>query len=201
MPRRKKREEISVSPESQLHDRRAEEMVLGCFMVDETLLDSSNLEGEDFFDEKHRLIFAAMKNLRKRGIGLDPALVTKELGEKASECGGEAYLFGLMSNVPSVIYYKHFAEALKALKVRRKAFEAIQKLLSLICNPSVPFPKVIEAAQSLPHVIEWESRPPGRSDCASPSPTRTSRFTTWSSPSARWRTWTWRRLLRTRRYG
>ena len=106
-----------ASAEAQLppQNLEAEESVLGAMMVSESalepvLIDVRLLE-EDFYRERHRIIFRAIKALEARGQAVDSLTVTEQLTQSGelAEAGGRDAVVGLGSTTPAPGNARHYA--------------------------------------------------------------------------------------------
>ncbi len=112
----------------------AEESVLGAMMVAETAVASVivdvHLRDEDFYRQKHRIIFNAVHSLHSRGEPVDALTVTEQLtnlGELA-EAGGKEFVSSLASTVPVAGNADHYARIVKANAMLRSLLEASHKI-------------------------------------------------------------------------
>src|SRR5438034_11742618 len=97
----------------------AEESVLGAMMVSEgaiipVILDV-RLQDEDFYRERHRVIFRGIKALNERGEPVDALTVTEILTQRGeiAEAGGKEVVSGLASTVPAPGNARHYAQIVK----------------------------------------------------------------------------------------
>ena len=112
----------------------AEESVLGAMMVSETAVASVivdvHLGDEDFYRQRHRIIFNAIHSLHSRGEPVDALTVTEQLtnlGELA-EAGGKEFVSSLASTVPVAGNADHYARIVKANAMLRRLLEASHKI-------------------------------------------------------------------------
>jgi replicative DNA helicase len=112
----------------------AEESVLGAMMVAETAVASVivdvHLRDEDFYRQRHRIIFNAIHSLHSRGEPVDALTVTEQLtnlGELA-EAGGKEFVSSLASTVPVAGNAEHYARIVKANAMLRRLLEASHKI-------------------------------------------------------------------------
>jgi replicative DNA helicase len=112
----------------------AEESVLGAMMVSEqaiaaVILDV-HLTDEDFYRERHRIIFRAIKALSEKGEPVDALTVTEyltQLGELA-EAGGREFVSSLASTVPVPGNAGHYAKIVKANAMLRRLLATSQRI-------------------------------------------------------------------------
>lgn len=88
------------------HSHEAEQAVLGGVMIDNSRWEEvqERLQSEDFFHPHHKTIFETMADLARRDVPFDVITLSESLksADRLSGAGGEAYLFELASNTPSV---------------------------------------------------------------------------------------------------
>ena len=112
----------------------AEESVLGAMMVSETAVTSVivdvHLRDDDFYRERHRLIFRAAKSLSERGEPVDALTVTEQLTQMGdlTEAGGKEAVQSLASTVPVAGNADHYARIVKANAMLRRLLEASHRI-------------------------------------------------------------------------
>ena len=105
----------SVPPQS----LEAETSVLGAVLLAEAALDAVlldvRLKAEDFYRERHRLIFRAMIRLKDRSEPVDALTVSEELegSSELEEAGGRAYVHSLPTTVPAAGNVRHYAKIVR----------------------------------------------------------------------------------------
>jgi replicative DNA helicase len=116
---------VSVSPDAPghvpPHNLEAETSVLGAILLEERALDGVlidvRLRPEDFYRERHRLIFRAMVHLREKAEPepVDALTVSEELTRSGEldAAGGTAYVHSLPSMVPAIGNVRHYARIVK----------------------------------------------------------------------------------------
>ena len=102
MPNDTTLEALKVPP----HSLEAEQSVLGGLLLDNSAADKVGdiLAGEDFYNDAHRSVFAAIMNLIADNKPADVVTVAEALGslKKLDYVGGMAYLGALVENVPTM---------------------------------------------------------------------------------------------------
>lgn len=105
----------------------AEAAVLGAMLVSDPapgrVIDEVRLEPDDFYFDRHRVIYRAMVQLHRAGKPCDQLTVVgalKEAGQQ-EEVGGEDYLFELSGNVSAPGNVQHHAEIVQRLAMEREA--------------------------------------------------------------------------------
>lgn len=102
----------------------AEQAVLGCALIDSEICLNivGKLEDEDFYNETHRHIFRAIKDLQKDSVNVDFVTVSDYLDRKGliNSVGGMAYITSLTNVVPSAAGYSHYVEIVRKNAVLRK---------------------------------------------------------------------------------
>lgn len=102
----------------------AEQAVLGCALIDSEICLNivSKLDESDFYNETHRHIFHAIKDLQKNSINVDFVTVSDYLDRKGliNSVGGMAYITTLTNVVPSAAGYTHYVEIVRKSSVLRQ---------------------------------------------------------------------------------
>ncbi len=112
----------------------AEQSVLGALMVSEgamnpVLLDV-RLADEDFYRERHRLVFRAIKTLYERAEPVDALTVSELLKQQGEleEAGGQDGVSQLASTVPVPGNARHYARIVKQNSLLRRLLGAAQTI-------------------------------------------------------------------------
>jgi len=112
----------------------AEESVLGAMMVSETAVASVivdvHLTDQDFYRERHRIIFKAVHSLHAKGEPVDALTVVEQLTQmgELTEAGGKDIVSSLASTVPVAGNADHYARIVKANAMLRRLLKASQQI-------------------------------------------------------------------------
>lgn len=104
------------------HDANAEAAVLGAVLLRNDALDLVELRADDFYDPRHREVFAAMRALQAKHRPIDPVTLEGELMrcEKLLAIGGLSFLSELLDSVPTADNIGHYAEAVADASLKRR---------------------------------------------------------------------------------
>ncbi|HET7588569.1 MAG TPA: DnaB-like helicase C-terminal domain-containing protein [Solirubrobacterales bacterium] len=95
----------------------AEASVLGAMLVSEPVLPAVQaevgLQPDDFYLDRHRLLFAAILKLAGDGKPVDELTVVDRLGEDLEKTGGRHYVSELAAKVPSAANGIHYAKIVR----------------------------------------------------------------------------------------
>lgn len=110
----------------------AETTVLGAIIADGEKINEVEdiLNLNDFYAEKHKVIYGAMKNLSTKGIIIDAITLAEELKAKGhlERCGGVTYLAQLSSSILGENIVDH-ARIVKEKSERRKFIQAAMRMI------------------------------------------------------------------------
>lgn len=110
----------------------AERSLLGAVLLDQEALPRvlDRLKAEDFYDDRHREIFAACESLYEKRRPIDLVTLTEELKsrENFEEIGGVTYLTTLANSVPSSAHLVHYAETVAAKATLRRLIAAASRI-------------------------------------------------------------------------
>ena len=112
----------------------AEESVLGAMLVAESALgrviDEVKLGPEDFYLEKHALLYAAIHDLYAASKPVDELSVTEALVQRGEieEAGGKHYVSELAAKVPAAGNARHYAEIVQQNSLLRRLLGAGQEI-------------------------------------------------------------------------
>lgn len=113
----------------------AEQSVLGALLVGSdgrkvfaTVSAEEGLRPDDFYRERHRLIYGAAAELADGNEPIDPVTLAERLGERLDDAGGLAYLHHLPDVVPSVGSFRQYARIVRDHAYRRELLAAAREL-------------------------------------------------------------------------
>lgn len=111
----------------------AERSLLGAILISDAKMPEiiTILKPEDFYENRHQTIFAAMVNLYDTHKPIDLLTLTSELKKqkKLKEIGGAPYLTELSNFVPAASHAKAYADIIEKASVRRRLIEAGSKIV------------------------------------------------------------------------
>jgi replicative DNA helicase len=113
------------------HNLDAEASVLGGVLLrNEALNHIETLAPEDFYDPRHREVFAAMKALETRSRPIDPVTIEEQLSKsgKLAAVGGLAFLAELVGIVPTADNIGHYAEIVREKATARRLILAASEI-------------------------------------------------------------------------
>ena len=113
-------------------DMVAEKSLLGAIMISDSVLPEilTIVRPNDFYDEKHRIIFSAMMDLYDSHQPVDLLTITSMLKQKKQirDVGGASYLAELSNFVPAASHAKAYAEIIEKASTRRRLINAGTKI-------------------------------------------------------------------------
>jgi replicative DNA helicase len=133
----------------------AEESVLGAMMVSEKALDmvviDARLSDDDFYRERHRIIFRAIKTLNGRGEPVDSLTVIEHLTQSGelAEAGGRDVVAALASTTPAPLNAGHYAKIVRENALLRRLLEAARKIEGSVQGREAEPRDLVERAESL----------------------------------------------------
>jgi replicative DNA helicase len=131
----------------------AERAVLGSLLLDaDAMIKIANfLRPEDFYRDRHTLLYQAMQSLFERREPLDFVTLVDELErqEQLEEVGGPAYLSELINGTPSAIFVDHYARIVERTAVLRRLITAAGKIAELAYDESQELEAVVDKAEQI----------------------------------------------------
>src|SRR5918994_1556467 len=112
----------------------AEESVLGAMMVSEAAMEpvliDAHLQEEDFYRDRHRAVFRAIRTLHERSDPVDALTVTEYLSQhgEPEAAGGKDAVSTLASTVPAPGNARHYALIVKQNALLRRLLTAAQAI-------------------------------------------------------------------------
>lgn len=136
---------------TQLFDRDLEEALIGAILINpDAIVDvSPKLNARDFYIHRHEWIWEAFKRLQQASKNIDVLTVKQELENagKIEESGGMEYLISLTNLVPSSLHAESYAEAIKALAIRRRLLSSANEIAKYAHRKDLGIDAVIEEAE------------------------------------------------------
>jgi replicative DNA helicase len=133
----------------------AESSVLGAMMVSEgaiapVILDV-RLHDEDFYRERHRIVFRAITGLYEQGEPVDALTVSEFLAQRGelAEAGGKETVSELASTVPVPGNARHYAQIVKQNSLLRRLLGASQRIQKSVHDREGEPDALVERAESL----------------------------------------------------
>jgi replicative DNA helicase len=127
---------IDVLPQQQKalpHSEESERAVLGAVMLDPSVLPtiSGRLRAEDFYSERHQLLYQAMLDLREEQVETDLRTLQARLEQRGQleRIGGLAYLTGLDLDLPDLGRIDTYVEIVKERSVRRRLIQTAGEII------------------------------------------------------------------------
>jgi len=142
----------------------AEQSLLGGLLLDNRKWDeiAGAVTAEDFYDQNHRLIFAAISSLQEDGKPVDIITVTEflEKREQLEKAGGAAYISGLANNTPGVANILAYVEIVRDRAILRALILASNDIAESAYNPLERAPRDVldYAEQKVFEISERDGR-------------------------------------------
>ncbi len=115
------------------HNLEAEAALLGCLIMDAEVQSDilERLRDEDFYQESHRVILAAMRAVYASHRTIDPVTLTDELTKSGDleKAGGVQAITELAANTPSSANYREYLAILRRDAVNRALIRAANKVI------------------------------------------------------------------------
>jgi replicative DNA helicase len=115
------------------HSEESERAVLGGILLDPAVLPTiaGRLRPDDFYLDRHRVLYEAMLDLQDARVGIDLRTVQAKLEQqlKFDEVGGLAYLVGLDLDLPDIGRIDNYVEIVKERSVRRRLIQAAGQIV------------------------------------------------------------------------
>ncbi len=125
---------------------------LGSLLIDSDafIKIGDTLSPDDFFDERHRTIYAAMKILFDKHSPVDILTLSEQLksGGHLEAIGGASYLTELTNFVPTSAHLEKYAEVISEKSIRRKLISASGDIATIGSDENKSLQELIEEAES-----------------------------------------------------
>ncbi len=135
------------------HSAEAEQAIVGGLMLDNQVWDkiSTKLCETDFYRTEHRILFRAISALAKKEQPFDVVtlLDTLKSHNELDDAGGEAYLFELANNTPSVANVSAYADIVREKSVQRQLITVATEIADAAYSPNGrEVPELLDMAET-----------------------------------------------------
>ncbi|CAM2789848.1 Replicative DNA helicase [Legionella steigerwaltii] len=135
------------------HSVEAEQSIIGGLMLDNEVWDkvSNKLCETDFYRTEHRILFRAISSLVKKDQPFDVVTLLDALKShnELDDAGGEAYLFELANNTPSVANVSAYADIVREKSVQRQLIHVATEIADSAYNPGGrQVPELLDMAET-----------------------------------------------------
>lgn len=129
-----------------------EASLLGSLLIDSDAFVkiSDIIESLDFYDERHKLIFSAMRSLYDKRSPVDILTLSEQLKSQGhlDMVGGAGYLTELTNTVPTASHLEQYAEIVADKAIRRRLISASEDIADIGSNESKSLQELIEEAET-----------------------------------------------------
>lgn len=129
----------------------AEQSVLGSLLLDRDAIIkiADTLSSEDFYDDKHRIIYLAILRLYDERSSIDILTVANKLDEGASldKIGGMSYLTTLVNTVPSAAHVYHYAQIVRRKGTLRRLISQANEIIGLGYQETADLESILDQAE------------------------------------------------------
>ncbi len=130
----------------------AEASLLGAILIDSDAIVkiADSIVANDFYDQKHRDIYDAIRQLYEKHSPIDVLTLTDQLRGtgQLDSAGGAAYLTQLTNYVPTASHVEQYASIVSQKALRRRLIKASQEMVSLGYDEAKSLQEIIESAES-----------------------------------------------------
>ncbi len=143
-----------ASPAAPPHSIEAEQSVLGAVLLSDRVhyafVIEEGLRPEDFYRERHRVIYESMLDLYTESEPIDVLTVTEHLRSrgKLEEAGGAAEIDALTGAVPAVGNLRRYGQIVKEHSLLRRVLTATYEIQASVHNHDAPPREIVERAES-----------------------------------------------------
>jgi len=129
----------------------AEQSFLGSLLIDKDAIIKVGdiVHPDDFYSDKHKLIYESILELFKRHEPIDLLTLANKLEEKdkLKEIGGRSYLASLSNMVPTAAHIKHYAEIVQKKGTLRHLIKAARNITELAFDEEEEVNTILDQAE------------------------------------------------------
>ncbi len=131
----------------------AEISLLACVLMDgsQIIALSDELEEEDFYDPKNRIIYRSMLNLYTKGSKLDLTTVFTELKNQnlLDAAGGASYISDIASHSYTTSYIDDYITLVKSASLKRRTLESLNDLVKIGMDSKIDADEYLEETEKI----------------------------------------------------
>ncbi len=135
------------------HNREAEEYILGGVLMENSSLDivCEIISPDDFYTERHRIIYEEMLRLTEKGLPIDLVSLTEAIERKGKQdkVGGGSYIAQLGDRIPTTASIEYYARLIREKSVLRALIVGAGEIIKTARNPGEDVPQVLENAEQI----------------------------------------------------
>lgn len=129
-----------------------EASLLGSLLIDSDsfIKIADQIQPDDFFDEKHRMIFISMQTLHNKRSPIDILTLSEQLkgDSRLEQIGGASFLTELTNTVPTAAHLEQYAEIVADKAIRRRLISASQEIADVSFDENKSLAELIEEAET-----------------------------------------------------
>jgi len=141
-----------ASPKVPPQNVEAEQSVLGSLMLDRDAIIkiADIISPEDFYYEKHTVIFRVMLDLYRDKASIDVLTVGNRLSEidQMKNIGGTTYLTQLVNSVPSAAHVVHYAQIVKRKGTLRQLIKVSSEITNIAYDEEDDVQTILDSAEN-----------------------------------------------------
>ncbi len=130
----------------------AEASLLGSLIIDSDsfVKIADQIYADDFYNDRHRLIFSAMRSLHDKRSPIDILTLSEQLKNNGQldRVGGASYLTELTNFVPTAAHLEQYAQIVADKSVRRQLIQASQDIAVIGSEEKKSLQELIEEAET-----------------------------------------------------
>jgi len=127
-----------------------EASLLGSLLIDSDAFIKivDQIQADDFYDEKHRMIYSAMQSLYDKRSPIDILTMSEQLknDSRLEIIGGASFLTELTNTVPTAAHLEQYAEIVAEKAIRRRLITASQDIADISSDENKSLQELIEEA-------------------------------------------------------
>jgi replicative DNA helicase len=108
------------------------------------------IQADDFYDQKHGMIFSAMRSLYDKRSPIDILTMSEQLknDSRLDIIGGASFLTELTNTVPTAAHLEQYADIVAEKAIRRRLISASQDIADVSSDENKSLQELIEEAES-----------------------------------------------------
>jgi len=129
-----------------------EASLLGSLLIDGDafIKIADQIQSEDFYDDKHKMIYMAMRSLYDKRSPIDILTMSEQLknDSRLEIIGGASFLTELTNTVPTAAHLEQYAEIVAEKAIRRRLIIASQEIADVSSDENKSLQELIEEAET-----------------------------------------------------
>ncbi len=133
------------------HSKDAEQAILGAILIQSRAFQQTQdlISHEDFYFPENRAVFAAMEELNRENLPIDPTTLLDQLSKDHTidQVGGRAFIEKLSDIVPTAANINYHAQIVHEKSILRRLISAAEEIIQSVYDSTADTSEILDSAE------------------------------------------------------